>query len=164
MRPIKTLCKLLQYTLLVLLPVILLCNLYMIVTKAPTLFGWSWAIVLSGSMEPEIHTNDLIVNKARDSYETGDIITFKTGTALITHRIVGESEGGFITRGDANNVQDATPVPREHILGRLVFTIPNIGLIAGFLKTPLGMLCMVIAGLCSVEIPYLLKTHKNKRE
>ncbi len=164
MKVIKTAWKILQSALLVLLSVILLCNIYVIVTKAPTVFGWSWAVVLSGSMEPEIAVNDLIVNKAQDSYKVGDVITFENGNSLITHRIVGENAMGFITQGDANNTEDSNPVAQERILGKVVLTVPKVGIAVGYLKTPLGMLCMILMGFCLIEIPYLLERRKTNRE
>ncbi len=169
MKAIKIIWRVLQSVLLVLLSVILLCNLYVIGAEAllheenPTVFGWSWAVVLSGSMEPEISLDDLIVNKAQDGYEVGDIITFENGSSLTTHRIVGISESGYITKGDANNTEDTSPVAQERIVGKVVFSVPKVGLVIGYLKTPLGMLCMVLLGFCLIEIPYLLEKRKNER-
>ncbi len=168
MKAIKIIWRVLQSVLLVLLSVILLCNLYVIGAKAllheenPTVFGWSWAVILSGSMEPEIRLDDLIVNKAQDGYEVGDIITVENGSSLTTHRIVGETEEGFITKGDANNTEDTSPVAQERIVGKVVFSVPKVGLVIGYLKTPLGMLCMVLLGFCLIEIPYLLEKRKNE--
>ncbi len=169
MKAIKIIWRVLQSVLLVLLSVILLCNLYVIGAKAllheenPTVFGWSWAVILSGSMEPEISLDDLIVNKAQDAYEVGDIITFENGSSLTTHRIVGKTETGFITKGDANNTEDTNPVAQERIVGKVVFSVPKVGLVIGYLKTPMGMLCMVLLGFCLIEIPYLLEKRKNER-
>ncbi len=169
MKAIKIIWRVLQSVLLVLLSVILLCNLYVIGAEAllheenPTVFGWSWAVVLSGSMEPEISLDDLIVNKAQDAYEVGDVITFENGSSLTTHRIVGISESGYITKGDANNTEDTNPVAQERIVGKVVFSVPKVGLVIGYLKTPLGMLCMVLLGFCLIEIPYLLEKQKNER-
>lgn len=170
MKPIKILWKILQGVLLVLLAAILLCNLYVIGARAvlhednPTVFGFSWAVILSGSMEPEISLDDIIVNKAQDSYQVGDVITFENGSSLTTHRIVGVSEKGFITKGDANNTEDTAPVPQEQILGRVIFSVPKVGLVLGNLKTPLGMLCLVLLCFCLIEIPYLLEKGRTKRE
>ncbi len=158
---IKTLWNLFQAALIVLLVLILAGSLYMKFTNSPSVLGWSWLEILSGSMEPEIGLDDLIVNKAQDSYQVGDIITYQNGSSLTTHRIVGEAENGFITKGDANNTVDTTPVTRDRIVGKVVFTIPRAGLVLGWLRTPMGMLCMVLTGLCFLEIPYLLEKRKS---
>ncbi len=160
---IKTLWNGFQAALIVLLTLILAGSLYMKFTNSPSVFGWSWGVILSGSMEPEISLDDLIVNKAQDSYEVGDIITFENGSSLTTHRIVGKAENGFITQGDANNTEDTTPVTRDRIVGKVVFAIPRAGLVLGWLRTPMGMLCMVLMGFCLIEIPYLLEKRKNER-
>ena len=68
-----------------LLTFLLVCNLYLIVMehfigkKSPTIFGFSVAVVASGSMEPALSVDDLIFNRAQESYEEGDIITFQNG-------------------------------------------------------------------------------------
>lgn len=39
------------------------------------------------------------------------------GGSYVIHRIVGESEAGFITRGDHNNTEDRGAIAPEQILG-----------------------------------------------
>ncbi len=169
MRIVKTVGRILQKTVIILLTFLLLSNLYMMSAKiilkdkSPTLFGFSWAVVLSGSMEPEISLDDLIISKEQDSYEVGDIITFESGKSFTTHRIVGKEEGGYITKGDANNTEDALPVGQENIVGKVFYTIPKIGLVLGYLKTPMGLMCMVLLGIMMIEVPYLWENRKNEQ-
>ena len=40
----------------------------------PMPFGYGGAVVLSGSMEPTIAVDELIIVKAEDGYEVGDIV------------------------------------------------------------------------------------------
>ncbi len=166
---VKRIGRAVQVLLVLVLAAILLCNLYMIAAKNllhqdnPTLFGWSWAVILSGSMEPEISLDDLIVNKAQERYEVNDIITFENGGALTTHRIVRESEGGFITQGDANNSEDTTPVSPERIVGKVMFAVPKVGLVLGWMKTPAGLLTVILIGLALIEVPYLWKNRRKER-
>ncbi len=166
----KKLWKILQSALLAALSLVLLCNLYVMGAKwllhraNPTVFGWSWAVVLSGSMEPAVRLDDLIIAKAQDSYRVGDIITFESGSSLTTHRIVGTEAGGFRTKGDANNAPDAAPVPQEAILGRVVLRVPKVGLVVGYLKTPMGMTCMVLLGVLLLQWPYLTEELHRKHQ
>ena len=90
---------------------------------------------MSGSIE----INDMILIHAEDTYTTGDVITFYSGNSLVTHRIVGETERGFITKGDANNAADLYPVPITDVVGKVVLVLPGIGVIIEALRTPLGM-------------------------
>lgn len=61
-------------------------------------------IVLSGSMEPKIHTGSIcFINKKvpYDKIKTGDIIAFKAGkNTMVTHRVISVTNSGFETKGD----------------------------------------------------------------
>ena len=111
------------------------------------LFGIGYAVVVSGSMEPNIHVNDMIVynDHKPEDYKVGDVIVYRRngGTPeemLITHRIVEISEDGerLTTRGDANRISDPE-ISFNDVVGRLVWRIPKFGIIATFIKKPLGI-------------------------
>lgn len=138
------------------------------VTKNPqaNLFGWSWAIVLSGSMEPTLQVNDVVVFHEQDQYETGDIIAFTDDSAhhAITHRIVEMNDEGYRTQGDANNVADASLVQTEQVIGKVVCSLPYVGSVLSFVQTPYGflLLCLIMVGC--IEGPYWLERWKNKNQ
>lgn len=167
MKVLKKLGKALQMGLTLLLAALLLCNLYVLVAQRllgvahPTVFGFSTAVVISGSMEPAIGVNDMIFIHHRQDYVPGDIITYDKDAHLVTHRIVEKTEEGFFTQGDANNVPDDQPVQTQQILGKVVLHIPGVGALIGVLQTPLGMTCLVFVGLILVELPYLLRKRKE---
>lgn len=94
-------------------------------------------VVISGSMEPEIMTGDLIVDIRTDaeSLEPGDVVSLPSPVThdLVTHRIVSvervdETPAGDDTasdasfritlKGDANEFEDAT----EYLVGDSVWT------------------------------------------
>ena len=61
--------------------------------------------------------------------------------SLTTHRVVNvENEPTllFITKGDANKNSDITPIVPGQIVGIVAFTIPYLGVLTQFIKTPLG--------------------------
>lgn len=66
--------------------------------------------VLSDSQYPFFKTGDMVVSKAQDKYEVGDILTFKRGNAIVTHRLVwmGENNGKtyYLCHGDNNQGTD----------------------------------------------------------
>ena len=104
-------------------------------------------VVLSGSMEPTIKTGSIIVARPVSQYQKGDIITFGKDTKKevpVTHRIVSEKNGGFITRGDANDVIDTNLVQRKDIIGKVVFTAPYIGYAISAAKTPIGFVVLIM--------------------
>ncbi len=165
----KILQKTTKYLLLAALLVILASNLLTILApdragSRPGLFGFSSAVVISGSMEPAIGVDDMIVIKDKKSYQVGDVITFSTGGNLpVTHRIVGTDEQGrFLTKGDANNGVDREPVAQADVLGKVIVVIPRVGVLIDWLKTPLGMLGMVLVGVLAIEMPQFSPKSREK--
>ncbi len=148
---------------IIILAIILLVNTYTIIARKvfnvpqPTVFGYSYAVVISGSMEPEIAVNDMVFAKKSDSYEVGDVITYFTGSSLVTHRIIEITDDGYITKGDANNTPDQHPIPEEAVVGRIVYTLPKVGAFLQFLQSTFGMMVLVLVALLMIEYPVLFK-------
>ena len=97
---------------------------YILKNKLPTFFGYGYGIVLSGSMEPVLSINDLIITKEQEDYKVGDIVIFENGNILTTHRIIKKNKKEIITQGDANNVEDK-PIKKNVIKGKLVYKIKD---------------------------------------
>ena len=152
----------------VILALLLAANVYVIAARAvtgepqPTVFGFSAAVVVTGSMSPAIEPGDLVVCRRSADYAVGDVITFRSGASLVTHRIVGGTAEGFTTRGDANNVADADPVPRGAVVGKVVFTVPKLGIFIEKLRTPLGMTVLVLIGFALIELPKFKEVYHGK--
>ena len=110
-------------------------------------FGWRVDVVLSGSMEPRLHTGGLVVSRPVEAkaVQPGDIITFYAPTShmLTTHRVVGMEPGPpprFYTRGDANEEVDIVTVAASSLVGRVCFDVPYVGYVTHFVKSPMGLL------------------------
>lgn len=96
--------------------------------KVVNVFGSTMLKVVTGSMEPSISTGDFIIIKKTDpdKLKEGDVISFYSEQSdiygmLITHRIAGKTEDGkFITRGDANPVEDPVTVAPDRIVGKYI--------------------------------------------
>lgn len=159
----KHLSKFIMKLITFLLAILLFCNLYLITLenfigiKNPTIFGYSFAVIVSGSMEPALSVNDLIFNHKQNSYTVGDIITFRNGNNLTTHRIIKIAHEGYITQGDANNTHDLDIVSSSAIVGKVVGKIPYIGWGLAFFKSPLGLMMLVIIGLLIIDLPYRIR-------
>lgn len=114
--------------------------------EQPALFNHKIFVVSSNSMSPEFKTGSLLfVNTEVEGLVKGDIITFSRpeNTISTTHRIVDIVEGdekSFITRGDANNMDDPMPVYEEDIIGRVALSVPIIGYAFGFMKVKMRLL------------------------
>lgn len=106
----------------------------------PGLFGYSSLVVMSGSMEPAISAGDLLIIRREATYQEGEVVSFLDNGSYITHRLVGQTDGGFITQGDSNNVPDPDLIHAEQIFGRVVLVIPGLGGALLFLRTPAGIL------------------------
>ena len=114
-------------------------------------YGFTRQKILQFSMETQINTGDLVVVKDAQNTElkNGDIIAFKNGDSVITHRIVDkvEEEGKikYKTKGDNNNATDDWYVSPEQIEGIYQFKMSKLGNIAMFIQTPIGMIiCLSI--------------------
>lgn len=108
--------------------------------EVPSVLGYSVMRVQTGSMEPTLGTGCIIITKKTDptQLKSGDIISFYSIDPTIsgqveTHRIVevhslvtGEKE--FITKGDANSLDDQYPVLHTNVIGRVIF---NLGVASG---------------------------------
>ncbi len=136
---------------------------YIMHEQLPMLGGYGYAIVLSGSMEPVISVNDVVIVKSQDSYEPGDIITYadEDGT-LITHRIVSIDDDEVIVRGDANNTNDPA-FSVDSIKGAVVAIIPKVGYLVKLMQQPIFMLCAVALAFFLMERSYS-KEEKEKTQ
>lgn len=90
--------------------------------------GWaSYAIVSGTSMLPTLQEGDLVMARERPQYEVGDIVLFEVDGGRVIHRIVGESEEGFIVQGDNKPRVDNWTPDHDEILGSQVVRVPRVG-------------------------------------
>ena len=145
----------LQIVFCVLIAVLLVFNVCAMVQRAqgkqmPVVFGYSFAVVVSGSMEPEIQVSDVVIVQSQKDYQKNDIITFcdtLTGD-YVTHRIIFVSQDGtFLTKGDNNDSDDKLAIPQEAVVGKVVGIWRGAGKTIQKLQTPLGMFMLIGGGL-----------------
>ena len=129
----------------------------------PMPFGFGMSVVLSGSMEPTLSVNDLVIVREQDSYDTDDIVVYQDGSSLVIHRIISKDENMIITQGDANNTADE-PISAFAIKGKAVAHIPFVGAIVRFLKTTVGTVILIIAAIILFELPYLRRRKEAEDE
>lgn len=103
-------------------------------------FGYKTFTVVSGSMEPTISIDDIIIVKKveKNDIQLNDIITFNIDGEIITHRVkdykVIQDEVIYTTKGDSNDVTDIHEVNFRNIEGKYVNKIPKIGKVFSLLK------------------------------
>lgn len=97
------------------------------------LFNVKPTAILSGSMEPNIKTGDMVIVMRCNINDISidDIIEFKTENFNVVHRVIkiinNDSGKGLITKGDANKEEDHFIVRSNQIVGKVIFTVPYIG-------------------------------------
>ncbi|GAQ25517.1 signal peptidase I [Tepidanaerobacter syntrophicus] len=182
----NTVCKVkgfLSNTILILLTCAVIVLLIFVVQskitgKAPSIGGYQMYIVMSGSMNPTIKTGSLVIVKPAGPKEikAQDVITFRgkqDGENTTTHRVIDiyEKDGLFFkTKGDANEVEDPMPVSANHLIGKVVFTIPYIGYAFYFARSRGGILILLATWtlFLAVELAKIIvserKGDKNKSE
>lgn len=165
----KMIKNILRVTLLVLVSLILGVNLYtwnarsLLGNALPMPFGYGAAVVLTGSMEPTIMADDLILVARQESYEENDIVVYQSGNMLVVHRIVSMEDETVTTRGDANNAPDA-PIRLEMIKGEVVGVLSGLGAVARLLKTPAATITLIAAALLTSELSFRRDKQKDMDE
>lgn len=128
----------------------LLCfTLVAAVTLLPAA-GFFPLVVVGTSMEPTISDGSLIVVRPvpAEAVKVGDVITFFAYDRLLTHRVIEvrrETEPAFVTRGDGNIRNDPRLVRPTQVRGRLVTSLPWIGL--GYTRLGAGMNALLLLPL-----------------
>ncbi len=135
---------------LLLILVILLC----IPLTIPRLFGCEIYHVISGSMEPAIPTGSVVYVKEIEAsdLQKDDVIAYYSSDengAIITHRVVQNRvvSGEFITKGDANEKEDLTPVTYDRLIGKVVLSIPFLGRVLTMISGTSGKIfvaCLIV--------------------
>ena len=120
--------------------------------------------VETGSMQPTLSPGDgfvAIPAQIAGGIGPGDVVTFDAqeiqGGGLTTHRVVGETERGYVTRGDANPftdqdggeppVKDAQVVAVAWQVGGSVVVVPGVGAAVEGTQAALGAVQRTLAGL-----------------
>ena len=124
--------------------------------QMPLVFGYGNAVIITGSMEPEIMPGDIVTIRKQRDYAVGEIVTYQGNNNFITHRIMEKTPDGYITQGDANNTDDGE-ISKSRVIGRVVIVIPKIGNLILFFKSPLGMLILIFALFAIIEMPRFIE-------
>ena len=123
--------------------------------------GYYSAIIGSGSMQPTLSINDMLIVKGDTSYQAGDIITYVSAHGnLITHRVVDVSDHEYIIQGDANNIPDVE-ISNQRFLGKVVLVLPGVGGIIYGILSPVGI---ALLGSICVLLLMIQKIKEDQRE
>lgn len=124
----------------------------------PMPFGYGVAVVLSGSMEPVLSVDDIVIIKKTDDIKEKDIVVFQSGNSLIIHRVISVEGDVIQTQGDANSGPD-DKINVSAVKGELAATIKGAGVITYALRSPVVIICIIALVLLLMEMGY-----KNSRK
>ncbi len=129
--------------------------------KLPMPFGIGTAVVLSGSMEPTLSVNDVIIVREQESYNVGDIVVYENGREMIVHKIIEKNGDTLTTKGDANNTADE-PISTEAVKGKVAFSVPYAGAIVKALRSPVGAIVIILAAVLLTEGSFRRKKESDE--
>ncbi len=131
-------------------------------------------VVASGSMVPVLQVYDVLIVQGHEPFEdikVGDIIVFDRPSdhnRVIVHRVVSiiEDDPKVIrTQGDANagSIPGTDyPITEEEYIGKVAYTVPQIGYITQLLKPPINY--VIIAIVVGIMIVKQFTKKKNEKE
>ena len=145
------------------LAIIIFAKVKMLITGKDyfELFGYSVFNVATGSMEPTIKQNDIIIVKMTDKYDVDDIVTFEKDDAYITHRVIMINDNNLITKGDANNTNDVA-IDKKSVLGKVTKILHNAGLWQKILTSP-KIIIMIFLTLILFDFAFSYKGFKKEK-
>ena len=121
-------------------------------------------VVASGSMIPELQVYDVLIVQGHEPFEDleiGDIIVFNRPSdhnRVIVHRVVSIIDDDPITlrtKGDANPASipgTDFPITEEEYIGKVVYTLPQVGYVTQLLKPPINyVIIAVVIGIMIVK-------------
>ena len=133
----------------------------------PKFFGYEIYSIVSGSMRPEYPVGTVVYVKDMEpaQVEEGDVIAFVRENSIVVHRVVQNRtvEARFITKGDANEINDIDPVPYDNMVGRVEKKFPVAGHFLSIFNTFVGKIYFLGVALIGVLFCALSSLLKDKR-
>jgi len=131
-------------------------------------------VVASGSMIPVLQVYDVLIVQGHEPFEdieVGDIIVFNRPSdhnRVIVHRvasIIQEDPKTIRTQGDANPASipgTDFPITEEEYIGKVAYTLPQVGYVTQLLKPPINYI--IIAIVVGIMIVKQLLKKKSEKE
>lgn len=142
-----------------------------------SIFGYTYSVVPTDSMEPEINVGDSVIGKKEsfDNLEIGDDViyhyVYEDIDIYVVHRIIRYDEGyGFKTQGINTKQEDPIYVTKDNYISTVVWSgsLANIGEIVlknrGTLFLVLIAILLLIAGNGVFDIIKILDERKQLRQ
>lgn len=122
-------------------------------------------VLVSGeSMEPGLHTGDLVIVRDTDDYEDGDAVAFRVpegevgAGSVVIHRIIGGDEDGWHTQGDNRELADPWTPTEADVVGEQWAMVPRLGTFFARVRNPMPL------GILAAAITFVLLAVPPKRQ
>ncbi len=129
-------------------------------------------VVASGSMIPVLEVYDVLIVQGHvpfEDVEKGDVIVFNRPSdhdRVIVHRVVSvidDDPKTLRTKGDANPASipgTDFPITEEEYIGKVVYTLPQVGYVTQLLKPPINYVIIAIV----IGVMIVKQITKKKKE
>ncbi len=170
----KIISTILILSMIFILVVIVSLSFMSFITKKPVaLFGYSYGVVETASMEPLIVPGDFVLIESMDptTLKVGDVIAFKSVLGItIVHEIIYVHEvEGFITQGINNDVNDFEVegyITHDEVIGKIThFGGHEIGsiLIDSRLQI-IGIIVIIVCIIFIIQSLHVIKLLMNRQK
>jgi signal peptidase len=119
-------------------------------------------VVASGSMIPALEVYDVLIVSGHEPFEeieVGDIIVFNRPSdhnRVIVHRVAS------IIQEDPKTIRTDFPITDEEYIGKVAYTLPQVGYITQLLKPPINY--VIIAVVIGIMVVKQFVKKKNEKE
>lgn len=145
--------------------------------KVPSVFGYSVVNICSQSMEDTIPVNTYILLKKVNpkAIEEGDIICFYSDDSNIsgypnTHRVMQvikkDGQYEYVTKGDANTMEDRVTAKGDKLIGRYVKTLKGLTWLSRSMQKQgiVVVFGLMLAGTAGIVITTLILKSKEEHQ
>lgn len=175
--------KIILWTVLIILLVFSAINVILLIENVfygknvPNFMGYIPIIMETDTMKPKLDKYDLIIDtklKSEENVNVGDIISAQIGDKIVTYRIgkvfIKDSRKNYLMKADSTNKYVAV-VTFADMKGKYLFTIPVVGKIIKYTRTPEGMFFSIVLLItvflvinCIIKLIRMLKIKKPREE
>ncbi len=126
------------------------------VAIVPAATGTRPVTIIRTSMQDSLPIGSLVYIRAEPEYHVGDFATFRMGSNIVTHELIeilpNPRNAAFDgtrwrTQGTANPTPDPWVVEKDAILGRAIFHVPGLGVLATILGSLNVQIFVILLGI-----------------
>ena len=136
--------------------------------KPMMFFGYTYSVVPTESMEPDIHAGDFVISKRVpfEELQVGDDIIYysESEDIYIIHRIINIEDGLIYTKGINNPVADKDPVTKDNYISKAIWNGSLAGVGNVVAKNRMYIFILMIIILAFVFLSEVYKIMKKKNE